>query len=339
MTSYAGLDVAEQETAICVISSAGEIVYEGRCATEPETIAAALRQQAPALERAVLETGALSGWLTQGLQAAGIPALCTCARQAHGVLKAKPRKSDRSDALMLARMAHAGLVTEVYTRTTQAHERKALVIARGRLVATRVAMTNAIRGHLKPFGIRLGRVRASAFEARVRELAAPLPILGAALEALLTIRARLGEQIAQLDRRLLALARDDAVCRRLMTIPGVGALVAQTFTAVIDDPARFQRSRDLGAYLGLVPRRYQSGATDVSGRISRTGDRTLRHLLYEAANNILAILKRPCALKTWATRLEQRQGAKKARTALARKLAILMHKLWISQRAFAWQGA
>ena len=161
MKSYAGLDVAERETEICVINDDGEIVYQGRCATDPEIIAEVLGKHAPPLKRAVLETGALSSWLTHGLMAAGMPAVCTCAREAHGVLKKKPHKSDRRDALMLARMAHAGLLTPIHARSIDAHQQKALILVRSRLASSRTAMNNAIRGHMKPFGIKLGKVKAS----------------------------------------------------------------------------------------------------------------------------------------------------------------------------------
>jgi transposase len=338
MTSYAGLDVSQQETQVCVVAVGGTVLFEGRCATEPDAIARLLAEHAPDLERAVLETGALSGWLTTGLRALAIPAVCVCARMAHGVLKGLANKSDRSDAYMLAQMAQTGLMKAVHVRSPAAHERKALITARGRLVATRMAFTNAVRGHLKPFGIRLGKVKASAFDCRVRELAADHPTLLAALDALLTIRLRLIDEIELLDRNILTLTKNDTACRRLMTIPGVGALAAQTFTAVIDSPARFARSGDLGAYLGLVPRRWQSGETDYNGHITHAGDATLRHLLYECANNIIAILKRDCALKRWAMRLQERVGAKKARTALARKLAVLMHRLWIRGDTFDWNA-
>ena len=231
--------------------------------------------------RAVLETGSMSGWLTKELEKAGVPAVCICARQAHGVLKGKPHKSDRNDALMLARMAHANLLTPVYIRSVDAHEKKALMIIRGRLVSTKNAITNAIRGHLKPFGIKLVKVKAADFEQQVLELTEDYSHLRAGLDSLLTIRARLIEEIDLLNDRLLALAKEDAVCRSLMSIPSVGPLAAVTYTSVIDDPGRFKNSAQIANYLGLTPRRYQSGETDYSGRISKTGDTVLRHLLYE----------------------------------------------------------
>ena len=337
MKTYAGLDVAQQETQVCVIAAGGKVLFEGRCPSEPEAIAALLRKHAPKLARAVLETGSISGWLTNRLRELGVPAECICARLAHGVLKGLPNKSDRSDAYMLAQLAQLGLAKEIHVRSIPAHERKALVTIRQRLVNTRQAYTNAIRGHLKPFGIRLGKVKAGDFDRRVRELAEPWPLLLEALDSLLTVRLRVIDEIELLDRRLLALTENDVACRRLMSIPGVGAIAAQTFTAVIDDPTRFARSADVGAYLGLTPRRWQSGETDYNGRITHCGDSLVRHLLYECANVIITILKKPCALRTWALQLQERVGAKKARTALARKLAVLMHKLWIKGENFDWQ--
>jgi transposase len=191
---------------------------------------------------------------------------------------------------------------------------------------------NLIRGLLKPFGILVGKVGSSRFDGRVRELAGDRPLLLAALDPLLTIRLRIPDEIEMLDEQLLGLARADVTCRRLMTIPGVGHLTARTFMAVIDDPRRFSSSREVGAYLGLVPRRRQSGQVDQVGRITRCGDGLLRHLLYECANNILSILKKPCGLKDWA-------GALEARVALARKLAVLMHRLWANGAAYDGQRA
>ncbi|MDX6752662.1 IS110 family transposase [Geminicoccaceae bacterium 1502E] len=230
----------------------------------------------------------------------------------------------------------AGWLEPVSVRSLASHQRKSLLVARATLVRTRLRLSNRIRGLLKPFGLRLGRVPAGRLEQKVRELAADRPVLLAALEPLLAIRGRLIVEIGRLDGKLLASARDDAVVRRLMTIPGVGALTARAFTAVVDDPRRFKRSSDLGAYPGLVPRRWPSGQQGQSGRITRCGDGMLRHLLYECANTILAILKKPCALKAWAEALAARIGARKARVALARKLATLMHRLWVREETFAW---
>lgn len=272
------------------------------------------------------------------LEACDVPIVCICARRAHAALKHGPNKTDRADAEGLARLAQTGWLKQVHVRSLAAHKKKSLVIARARLVKTKVDLANTIRGLLKPFGIRLGKVSVAKFDQHVREQAEDRPLLLAALDPLLTIRLQLLDQIALLDKGLAAQTKHDTVCLRLMTVPGVGAITAQTFAAVIDDPGRFKRSSDLGAYLGLVPRLWQSGDIDQAGHITRCGDGMLRHLLYECANKIIVILKKPCALKTWAEQLQARVGGKKARVALARKLATLMHKLWISEKNFDWNA-
>ena len=304
------------------------------CRTEPGALHELLTRRAPDLGRAVLETGALASWLTHGLAALDVPIVCVCARQAHAALQHGPCKTDRGDAEGLARLAQTGWLKEVHVRSLTSHEAKSLVIARERLVHIKQDLVNLIRGLLKPFGILTGRLGGSRFDARIRELAADRPPLLAALDPLLTIRLRILDEIQRLDEQLLGLARDDEICRRLMTIPGVGHLTARTFIAVIDDPGRFRSSQEVGAYLGLVPRRWQSGQLDQAGRITRCGDGLLRHLLYECANVVLSILKKPCSLKAWAERLEARVGGRKARVALARKLAVLMHRLWATGEAY-----
>jgi len=337
MASFAGLDVSQQETHVCVVADDGQVRFRGRCRTDPAALRALLLEAAPGLRRAVLETGALTAWLVHGLTALGVPVVCTCARQAHAALGHLPSKTDESDAEGLARLAQTGWLRPVSVRSLASHELKSLVTARDRLVRMKVQLVNEIRGLLKPFGLLPGRVAASRFDQRVRALAADRPVLLAALDPLLTIRLRLLDEIALLEQRLLEIARKDPIVRRLMSIPGIGYLSAITFKAVIDEPARFARSADLGAYLGLVPRRWQSGEVDQRGRISRCGDKALRHLLYECANVVLAVLKKPCRLKAWGEALEARIGPKKARVALARKLAVQMHRLWITETNFDWQ--
>lgn len=334
MTSYAGLDVSEQATHLCVVDAAGAVSFQGKCKTEPAAIAALLARRAPGLERAVLETGALAAWLVHALQSAGVPVVCVCARQAHAALQHGPNKTDKSDAHGLARLAQTNWLKPVKVKSLASHEAKALLTAREQLVAMRRTLTNQMRGLMKPFGLLMGKVSAGRFAAKVRELVADRPGLLQALEPLLAIRERLSEQLARLDGQILATSKKDEVCRRLMSIPGVGCLTAKAFMAVIDDPSRIARSADVGAYLGLVPRRWQSGAVDRSGHISRCGDAMLRHLLYECANVVIHVSRTPSPLKTWAEALVARIGAKKAKVALARKLAVLMHRLWVEGTVF-----
>jgi len=222
MTSYAGLDVAEQATHVCVVDEAGKVVFRGVCRTEPAALHELLAKRAPQLGRAVLETGALASWLSHGLAALGVPVVCVCARQAHAALQHGPCKTDRGDAEGLARLAQTGWLKQVHVRSLASHEAKSLVIARERLVHIRQDLVNLIRGLLKPFGILTGRLGSSRFDARVRELAADRPMLLAALDPLLTIRLRILDEIRLLDEQLPGLAKDDEICRRLMTIVASG---------------------------------------------------------------------------------------------------------------------
>ncbi len=153
---------------------------------------------------------------------------------------------------------------------------------------------------------------------------------------MLRARAALRAEYAALHREVLRIVRLDADCRRMMTVPGVGAIVAVTFKAAVDDPGRFKRSRDVGAHFGLTPKRYQSGEVDRSGHISKTGDAQVRTALFEAAHVMLLRVQRFSALKAWALRVARTRGLKRAKVALARKLAVVLHRLWVDGTEFRW---
>jgi transposase len=208
-------------------------------------------------------------------------------------------------------------------------------------IGMRTNAMNQIRGILKTFGVVLGKGKGSgrAFEQQVQQIARRGGVLGDTLRALLTVRRSLGEQILMLDRRVSAFSKDNAACRHLMTAPGVGMLTAIAVVTAVDDPARFRRSRSVGAYFGLTPKRYQSGEKDVTGRISLCGDPLVRSYLYEAANVLLARTGKWSALKTWGLRLAKRSGMKKAKVAVARKLAVILHRMWVTGEAFRWSNS
>lgn len=336
MEQYVGLDVSQAQTSICVVDGAGKVLWQGKCPTTPETIATTLRAKAAHAVRIGLETGPLTPWLWHGLHERGLPVLCLDARHAKAALSMQLNKTDRNDALGLAQVVRTGWYKQVDVKSLPSHEARALVGARAQLVGMRTETSNLIRGTLKTFGLVLDKGRGSVFEANVRELAGDQPALWPLIEGLLSVWRMLGEQIGAIEQRLLEQARASEVCRRLMTIPGVGALTAVTFTTAIDTPNRFAKSRSVGAYLGLTPRRYQSGEMDSTGRISKCGDRLLRTYLFEAANALLTRCQRWCALRAWGLRLAKRVGTRKARVAVARKLAVLMHRLWMDGGEFRW---
>lgn len=337
MTIYAGLDVSDKLTHICVVASDGAIFWRGACATDPEVLVKTLRRHAPGLGRVVLETGSLSAFLYHGLIERGVPVTCICARHAKGVLSARVNKSDVHDAEGLAQLARTGWFKAVHIKDSATHLMRAELKVREQLIKAHHAMLGQLRGLLKLFGLRMGQATTPARRAeRLRLLLAQKGELRPVLAPLIAGLAALEEQIARSSRLLKARAAADPVSSRLMSVPGVGPITAMTFISSIEDPGRFERGRDAGAYAGLVPRRSQSGERDTRGRITKAGDPMLRSALYEAANNLLSRVKRPSPLQAWARALAQAKGPKRARVALARKLAVLLHCLWRSGTSFSW---
>ena len=336
MEQYIGLDVSVKRTEICVMDATGSVLARGREVTQPALLAKAMRDLAPSLRLAVLETGGQSSWLCQELEALGLPVVIVDARRAKKALSCWTNKTDANDAEGLAQLARTGWYRQVAAKRPETRAARALLLARQQLVKQRRDLENQVRGLLRGFGLVVGSVARSGFEARASELAAQEPLLADALEPLLLARRALEPQIKTLERRIASAAQGSAVCTRLMTVPGVGPMTALAFVTAIDDPARFEKSVSLGPYLGLTPRRFQSGDTDWSGRISKRGDGLARHMLYEAANSLLCRVRRWSAPKAWAARLVKKLGAKKARVALARKLAVILHRIWVDGSTFRW---
>ena len=335
---YAGLDVSLDDTSVCVLDAEGAVVWRGKCASTPEAIRDALRKHAPALARVGLETGLLSNWLTHKLRGMRLPVVCLDARHAKAALKVQINKTDANDALGLAQIVRTGWYREVAVKGMDAHALRLLLVARSQLVSQRQAVANTVRGLLKAFGLKVPPGAGGPFGHRVCEAAEGNDALLAVVEPMLLAWQALREQVTVLDRRLLARAKADGAAKRLMTVPGVGVVVSLAYTAVIDDPARFKRSSSVGAYLGLTPRRQQSGETDRTGRISKCGDGLLRAYLFEAATVLLTRSPKPCALKEWGLALARRSGLRKAKVAVARKLAVVMHCVWRSGGEFRWPG-
>ena len=337
MSFYAGLDVSDKSTHICVVDEAGAIAWRGVCATDPQVLAETLGKHCPDVTRVVLETGALSAFLYHGLVERGVPVVCICARHAKGVLSARVNKSDPHDAEGLAQLARTGWFKAVHIKDGATHLDRAHLKVREQLVKAHGAMKNQLRGLLKLFGLRLGSATTPARRAeRLQALLAGKPDLKAALAPLLAGLSALEEQIAASTHELRRRAAADPVCARLMSAPGVGPVSALAFKTSVEDPGRFAKGEDVGAFAGLVPRRHQSGERDSKGRISKAGDPMLRRALYEAANSLLGRVKRDCALRRWGLALAATKGPKRARVAVARKLAALLHTLWRSDTSFRW---
>lgn len=337
MKIFAALDVGDKSTHVCVVDGDGAILWRGVCATDPEVLASTLDRHAAGLERVVLETGPLSAFLYHGLIERDVPAVCICARHAKGVLSVRVNKSDVHDAEGLAQLARTGWFKAVHIKGSATHLDRAQLKVREQLIRARLSMANQLRGLLKLFGLRMGKVTTPGKRAeRLEALLGQKPELRPILAPLMAGLEALDAQIVVSTRSIKARAAADPVVALLMTVPGTGPITALTFKSSIEDPARFERGDDVGAFAGLAPRRSQSGERDVHGRISKAGDPMLRSALYEAANNLLSRVKRPCALQTWGKALVVTKGAKRARVAVARKLAILLHRLWTSGTSFQW---
>ena len=327
MEYFAGLDISMEGTHVCVVDPEGTVIHEERTASTPEAIAASLAM-APACRRIVFETGRMAPMLYHGLAAFGLPVVCIESRQAYQALKSlATHKTDRNDARGLAHLARTGFFKPTHVKSLPAHAIRALIIARKKLVGQRVMLENQIRGLAVVFGVRLPRTLSPAFIKQALQASEGIDGLSAAMRGLIGARTAVLSAVSAIDTDMKKMVRASSVCRRLMTIPGVGKLTTLTFTAAVDDPERFGRSRDIGAYLGLVPRRYQSGEVDYTASISKCGDRRMRSLLYEAANVMLTRYKGPLKLKDWALAIAARSTMRKARIALARRLAIIMHAM------------
>jgi transposase len=336
MAHYVGLDVSLKQTSICVVNQAGSVVREGAVGSDPELIAAFVRSKAPGALRIGLETGPTTTWLWTELKRLGLPVICIDARHAKAVLKMQINKSDRNDAAGIARIMQTGWFKEVRVKDIDSHLVKALLVSRALLVKIKRDLENQIRGLLKNLGLVVGRAKFNVFAARTEELIEDRPELAAVIRPLLAARKAIEEQVGDLDRQVLKLARHDLQVRRFMSVPGVGPVTALCFKATIDDPTRFKRSRSVGAYVGLTTRRHASGEVDWSGRISKCGDAMLRMYLFEAAGVLLTRVPKWSALKAWGMRLAKRNGLRKAKVAVARKLAVILHRMWIDGTEFNW---
>jgi transposase len=336
MVHYVGLDVSLKLTSICVVDQAGSVVREGVVDSDPEAIAAFVRSKAPGALRIGLETGPTTTWLWTELKRLGLPVICIDARHAKAVLKMQINKSDRNDAAGIARIMQTGWFKEVRVKDIDSHLVKALLVSRALLVKIKRDLENQIRGLLKNLGLVIGRAKFNVFAVRAEELIEDRPELVAVIRPLLEARKAIEGQVGELDRRVLKLARHDVQVRRFMTVPGVGPITALCFKATIDDPTRFKRSRSVGAYVGLTTRRHASGEVDWSGRISKCGDAMLRMYLFEAAGVLLTRVPKWSALKAWGMRLAKRNGLRKAKVAVARKLAVILHRMWIDGTEFNW---
>jgi transposase len=340
MKLYTALDVSLRSVAICVVDERGEVRHEAKVEADVDRIVACLRSFSPELKIIGFEAGTLTQYLTYGLQAAGFEVICLEARQVSAALAAMRNKTDRNDARGIAQILRTGWYSRVHVKSLESHQVRLLLSSRRAVLSKCVDLENELRGLLKIFGVRLAsKVPHGAFDATVHPLIKNDPMLARALLPMLEARLVLYRTYLKLDNEIKGVVRIDPVCRRLMTVPGVGAVTALTFKAAVDDPRRFKSSRTVAAHFGLTPRRFQSGETDNPGRISKAGDPEVRCALYVAAHALVTRASAWSSLKAWGVRLAKTRGHRRAVIAVARKLAVILHKMWMSGTDFRWTGA
>jgi transposase len=328
MDYYAGIDVSLESSSICVVDATGKIVREDKVASEPAALIAWFGALGYGLTRIGLEAGPLSQWLYGGMAKAGLAVELLETRHAHAAFQVMPVKTDRKDARGIAQLMRLGWFRPVHCKSEGAQETRAMLTAR-KLVQSKLRdIENSLRGILRGFGLKVGKTTERRFAGRIQELVAGHANLETIAQALLAVHAVLLREFNAFEKRVRSLARADAKTSLLMTTPAVGPIVGLIYASAIDDPGRFKSSKQAGAHFGLTPKKYQSGETDYTGRISKIGDAAVREALYQAAHVMLTKPLKGCSeLKGWAMRIARRAGHKKAKVALARKLAVIMHRM------------
>lgn len=336
MNLFVGLDVSLEKTAICVISEHGKLVKETQVASEPEALLRWICDQDGATAAVGLEAGPLSQWLCRGLSQAGQPVVLMETRQVKGALKAMPIKTDRRDAEGIARLLHLGWFRPVHCKSVSSQEVRAVLSARKAVQQRFITLKMSVRRLLRNFGLKVGTISRGRFEQRVCELAAGNPMLEEAPDPMLRARSALRRELAGLERHARQLAQEDPVCRRVMSMPGIGTVVALTYRSAVNDPARFTSSKKLGPSVGLTPSRNQSGERDISGGITKAGDVNLRGALCQAAT-VMMHRGRASWLRIWAAKRARRRGAKRAMVALAWRIAVILHRMWKDDTDFRFE--
>jgi transposase len=327
MEHYAGIDVSLERSSVCVVEGSGKIVSEAKVASEPQALIGWFAALGLKLTRIGLEAGPLSQWLYAGMRQAGLPIELLETRHVRAAFKTMPVKTDRNDARGIAELMRVGWFRPVHCKSLAAQEVRAQLTARKLVQSKLFDVEMSLRGILRGFGLKVGPTTPKRFSRRIRDLVKGHATLEAVADALLAVHDVLLREFAGLERRVRQAARSDERVRLLMSVPGVGVIVGLTYASAIDDAGRFKSSKMVGAHFGMTPKKYQSGETDYSGRISKIGDSSVRAALYEAAHVILTRAVKGSTLKSWAAKLAKRAGLKKAAVALARKLAVIMHRM------------
>lgn len=340
MSFFVGLDVSLEETSVCIVDNDGKVVRETKVETETEALQKVLSDHMGALDRVGVEASSIGIWVHRELQALGLPMVVVETRHMRSSLSAMRNKTDRNDARGIAHMMRLGWFRPVHVKCLENQKLHTLLANRKLLKRKLIDIENHIRGAIRAFGLRVGQVGRKGFEARVRELMEGADfIFEAMIFTMLDVRRTVFDGFQKLHQILLQVVMHDPLCRRFMAVPGVGPVAALSFKVAVDDPHRFTRSRTVGAHFGLTPRRHQSGTSiDFAGHISKQGDFNVRGALCEAASSLLQRVQRWSALKAWGMRIAKRTSMMCAIVAVARKLATILHRMWLDGKDFRWQS-
>jgi len=336
VSHYVGIDVSLKESSICVVDEKGKIVREAKVLSEPDALVQFFSELGLPLTQIGLEAGPLSQWLHAGMIKAGLPVVLLETRHVKAALSAMIVKTDRKDARGIAQLLRMGWYRPVHCKSLPAQEVRALLAGRKLLQSKLLDVELSIRGLLRGFGLKMGHVSKGRFAARVEGLITGHAMLEQVIGAMLVAREALRAEFNRLHRAVLAIAKKDPICQRLMTAQGVGALTAITYKSAVDDPTRFAKSKAVGAHFGMTQKKYQSGETEINGSISKVGDATVRTVLFEAANALLTRSQRFSSLKRWGLNVAKHRGMKRAKVAVARKLAVILHRMWVDETDFRW---
>jgi transposase len=334
MDYYAGIDVSLELSSVCVVDTGGKIIREAKVASEPEALIKWFAALGFDVVRIGLEAGPLSQWLFAAMRKAGLAVELLETRHVRNAFKTMPVKTDRKDARGIAELVRLGWFRPVHCKSMSAQETRVILTTR-RLVESKLRDVElSLRGILRGFGLKVGKTTPTHFAERIKELVIGHPSLQVIAESLLAIREVLLREFRSFEKRVRTMARHDERTRLLMSTTGVGPIISLTYVAAVDDPTRFESSKTVGAHYGMTPRKYQSGETEYTGRISKIGDKSVRTALYQAAHIILTRPVKGSALKSWAMKLAKRVGMEKAKVALARKLAVIMHRMLVDGTSF-----
>ena len=337
MKHYVGLDVSMKKTSVCIVDENGKIVHESEVKTDPHALADSIGKTGLKIEFVGFESGSLAHYLAQGFKERAIPAVCMDARKMSAILSIRVNKTDKNDARGIADALRTGMFTRVHERPLESINRGAVLSMRRFLVNQRTDIKNHVRGILKTYGIRLGAVGPKRFNGTVKNRIQNLDnLVRQTLEEMLEIFDIVDQKIDRLDNELLKIAHQDKEVQLLMSAQGVGPITALSYKTEIFDPSRFSNSRAVGAYLGMTPTQYSSGEMKKQGRVSKCGSKELRSLLTEAGIVILTRSKKWSKLKAWGLKLMRKKGSQKAALAVGRKLAIILHRMLVEQKAFIW---